>query len=60
MLFFKSLVKHWAGEIVAVLLTGVGRDGAAGLKCRGAIKTREDCAIKVRMMRETLRFYLRR
>lgn len=30
--FFKSLVEHWRGELVAVLLTGMGRDGAAGLK----------------------------
>lgn len=30
--FFKSLAEHWRGELVAVLLTGMGRDGAAGLK----------------------------
>jgi two-component system response regulator WspF len=30
--FFQSVVKHWRGEVVGVLLTGMGRDGAAGLK----------------------------
>lgn len=30
--FFHSVRKRWAGEVVAVLLTGMGRDGAAGLK----------------------------
>lgn len=30
--FFHSVVKHWRGEAVGVLLTGMGRDGAAGLK----------------------------
>jgi two-component system response regulator WspF len=29
--FFKSLAKHWPGTHVAVLLTGMGRDGAEGL-----------------------------
>lgn len=29
--FFKSIDRLWRGEIVAVLLTGMGRDGAAGL-----------------------------
>lgn len=29
--FFKSIDRHWRGEIVATLLTGMGRDGAAGL-----------------------------
>lgn len=30
--FFDSLVEHWQGEAVGVLLTGMGRDGAEGLK----------------------------
>jgi two-component system, chemotaxis family, response regulator WspF len=30
--FFHSVIKHWRGETVGVLLTGMGRDGAAGLK----------------------------
>jgi len=30
--FFRSLAQHWAGPGVAVVLTGMGRDGAAGLK----------------------------
>jgi len=30
--FFSSLVQHWPGEAIGVLLTGMGRDGAKGLK----------------------------
>jgi two-component system response regulator WspF len=30
--FFKSAVKNWTGKGVGVLLTGMGRDGAQGLK----------------------------
>ncbi len=30
--FFASVDAHWPGEVVAVLLTGMGRDGAKGLK----------------------------
>ena len=30
--FFESVVRHWAGEAVGVILTGMGRDGALGLK----------------------------
>jgi two-component system response regulator WspF len=30
--FFQSVVTHWKGEVVALLLTGMGRDGAKGLK----------------------------
>jgi two-component system, chemotaxis family, response regulator WspF len=30
--FFQSLCEHWQGDIVGVLLTGMGRDGAVGLK----------------------------
>jgi two-component system response regulator WspF len=29
--FFNSLIQHWVGDLVAVLLTGMGRDGAQGL-----------------------------
>jgi chemotaxis response regulator CheB len=29
--FFQSLTKNWHGKIIGVLLTGMGRDGAAGL-----------------------------
>ena len=30
--FFESVARHWHGEMIAVLLTGMGRDGANGLK----------------------------
>jgi chemotaxis response regulator CheB len=30
--FFRSAARLWRGEIVGVLLTGMGRDGALGLK----------------------------
>jgi two-component system, chemotaxis family, response regulator WspF len=30
--FFQSVCQHWPGEVVGVLLTGMGRDGAVGLK----------------------------
>ena len=30
--FFQSVTRHWAGDAVGVLLTGMGRDGAVGLK----------------------------
>ncbi|MDE2288803.1 MAG: chemotaxis response regulator protein-glutamate methylesterase [Burkholderiales bacterium] len=30
--FFHSVVEHWGGSAVGVLLTGMGRDGAIGLK----------------------------
>ncbi|UCJ18803.1 chemotaxis response regulator protein-glutamate methylesterase [Pseudomonas sp. MM211] len=30
--FFDSVVEHWTGEAIGVLLTGMGRDGALGLK----------------------------
>ncbi|MGE8150813.1 chemotaxis response regulator protein-glutamate methylesterase [Pseudomonas vancouverensis] len=30
--FFESVANHWTGDAVGVLLTGMGRDGAQGLK----------------------------
>jgi two-component system response regulator WspF len=30
--FFESVRKHWLGDIIGVLLTGMGRDGARGLQ----------------------------
>lgn len=30
--FFGSVLDHWRGQVVGVLLTGMGRDGAEGLK----------------------------
>ena len=35
--FFDSVIRHWRGEAVGVILTGMGSDGAAGLK---AMRTR--------------------
>lgn len=33
--FFQSVLKHWQGDVTAILLTGMGRDGAQGLlDCR--------------------------
>ena len=34
--FFHSVVEHWTGEALGVLLTGMGRDGAIGLKAMRA------------------------
>jgi two-component system response regulator WspF len=34
---FESVVRHWKGRVAGVLLTGMGKDGARGLKAlRGA------------------------
>ncbi len=30
--FFESVVEHWRQQSIGVLLTGMGRDGASGLK----------------------------
>jgi chemotaxis response regulator CheB len=30
--FFESALRYWRGDVLGVLLTGMGRDGAAGLK----------------------------
>lgn len=31
-IFFESVARHWKGPAMGILLTGMGRDGAAGLK----------------------------
>ncbi len=36
-LFFDSVIRHWRGAAAGVVLTGMGRDGAVGLK---AMRTR--------------------
>jgi len=49
--FFDSVVRHWRGDTVGVLLTGMGRDGATGLKAlrdKGVhtiAQDRETCAV---------------
>ena len=49
--FFHSVVRHWKGPVVGVLLTGMGRDGAKGLKAlrdAGALtiaQNRETCVV---------------
>jgi chemotaxis response regulator CheB len=30
--FFKSVASYWRGEVLAIILTGMGRDGAEGLR----------------------------
>jgi two-component system, chemotaxis family, response regulator WspF len=45
--FFESVVEHWRGDAVGVLLTGMGRDGAQGLKAmreRGFLTIAQDQA----------------
>ncbi|MBP0634626.1 chemotaxis response regulator protein-glutamate methylesterase [Cupriavidus sp. AcVe19-6a] len=45
--FFESVVEHWRGDVVGVLLTGMGRDGAVGLKAmrdRGFLTIAQDRA----------------
>lgn len=45
--FFESIARHWQGELIGVLLTGMGRDGAAGLKIlrdRGHLTIAQDQA----------------
>jgi two-component system, chemotaxis family, response regulator WspF len=34
--FFHSVVEHWHGDAIGLLLTGMGRDGAIGLKAMRA------------------------
>lgn len=49
--FFESVATHWRGDAVGVLLTGMGRDGALGLKAlrdRGMLTIAQDkdsCAV---------------
>ncbi|WP_263260718.1 chemotaxis response regulator protein-glutamate methylesterase [Pseudomonas sp. RIT-PI-S] len=49
--FFESVARHWQGDAVGVLLTGMGRDGAQGLKLmrqRGYLTIAQDqqsCAV---------------
>lgn len=49
--FFDSVVAHWRGEVIGVLLTGMGRDGAQGLlnlRQRGFMTIAQDqasCAV---------------
>jgi len=43
--FFESVANHWKGDVVAVLLTGMGRDGARGMKAlraAGALTIAQD------------------
>jgi two-component system response regulator WspF len=45
--FFESVVRHWRGDVVGVLLSGMGRDGAKGLKSlrnAGAVTIAQDSA----------------
>jgi two-component system response regulator WspF len=45
--FFESVVEHWRGDAIGVLLTGMGRDGALGLKAmrdRGYLTIAQDQA----------------
>ncbi len=49
--FFHSVCKYWPGRAVGVLLTGMGRDGAAGLKalrdkgCHTIVQDQASCAV---------------
>ena len=48
--FFQSVRRHWTGPTVGVLLTGMGKDGAAGLKAlrdAGALTLTQDRATSV-------------
>ncbi|QHF02194.1 chemotaxis-specific protein-glutamate methyltransferase CheB [Pseudomonas asturiensis] len=45
--FFESVARYWSGDAVGVLLTGMGRDGAMGLKAmreRGFLTIAQDQA----------------
>jgi two-component system response regulator WspF len=45
--FFESVARHWKGVTAGVLLTGMGRDGAKGLKMlrdHGALTIAQDQA----------------
>lgn len=49
--FFESAVRQWRGKIIGILLTGMGRDGARGLRAlreSGAmtlVQDRKSCAV---------------
>jgi chemotaxis response regulator CheB len=48
--FFQSVLEHWAGRKAAVLLTGMGKDGAVGLKrlrAAGALTIAQDRATSI-------------
>jgi two-component system response regulator WspF len=48
--FFESVARHWRGAIVGVLLSGMGRDGARGLKTLregGALTIAQDSGTSV-------------
>jgi two-component system response regulator WspF len=45
--FFESVVRHWKGKVAGALLTGMGRDGARGLKAlrnAGSLTIAQDSA----------------
>jgi two-component system response regulator WspF len=49
-IFFESVCRHWKGTVAAALLTGMGRDGAKGLKrlrTAGAFTVAQDRATSV-------------
>ena len=49
--FYQSLIQHWTGGLVGVLLTGMGRDGALGLRslrnlgCHTISQDKATCAV---------------
>jgi len=48
--FFESVIRHWRGDVAGVLLTGMGRDGARGLKSlrdAGCLTIAQDAATSV-------------
>jgi two-component system, chemotaxis family, response regulator WspF len=48
--FFHSVVRHWRGKTAGVLLTGMGRDGAKGLRAMrdaGSLTMAQDAATSV-------------
>lgn len=45
---FESIARHWPGDVVGVLLSGMGRDGAVGLK-----RLRDGGALTIAQNRES-------